>query len=101
MDISIKSFLIDEDFRKDAPLWSSKFYRLINVVMRNNPIEEILKSTKYARRYIIKMVRYFFKYGLYQGWLRNFVSALPTRASISVVGAKAISHPSLVCIKRI
>jgi hypothetical protein len=69
---SIKSFLIDEDFRKDKSphkyviLWSSKFYRLINVVMRNNPIEEVLKSTKYARRYIIKMVRYFFKYGLYK-----------------------------------
>jgi hypothetical protein len=69
---SVKAFLLDDDFREDKNphkyiiLWSSKFYRLINKVMRNHDISEILQRTKYIRRYITKMVKYFFKYGLYK-----------------------------------
>jgi len=34
--------------------------------MRNYDLDQIMKVTKYARRYIIKMVKSFFKYGLYR-----------------------------------
>ena len=69
---SVKQFLIEDDFRNDKNqhkyilLWSTKFYRLFNKIMRNFGIDEIMKETKYTRRYIIKIVKYFFKYGLYK-----------------------------------
>ena len=65
----VKSFLLNEDFRKDKNrhkyviLWSSKFYRLINRIMRIYHLHDIMK-TKYTRHFVKRMIKYFFEYGL-------------------------------------
>ena len=76
-NVSVKAFLIEEDFAKSKNshkyvlLWSTKFYRFVNKILRNNDIEEVLNKTKYTKRYICKMVKYFFKYGLYKEAIIN------------------------------
>jgi hypothetical protein len=73
----IKSYLLDADFKQDNNkhkyilLWSSKFYRIINKIMRKYPLDLILNDTKYTRHYIIKMIHYFFKYGIHKDKLKD------------------------------
>lgn len=71
-NVSIKHFLVDEDFKKNKNphkyilLWSTKFYRLVNRIMRKYSLEDILNETKYTKRFLKKMVKYFFDHGIYK-----------------------------------
>lgn len=69
MNSDIK-YYFDTDFMKNpnphkyAVLWSSKFYRKINEIMRSVRAEVILKDYKYSRYFIKKFVRYFYSHGV-------------------------------------
>lgn len=70
MDNSVfKAIIRSNDFRKldtthkYAILWASKFYRLINRLMRSKSFDEITSGYPYATRYICKFLKYFDQYG--------------------------------------
>lgn len=68
----VKWFIADEDFKHDQNkhkyivLWASKFYRTINDLMRTYHIDVLMKSTKYTRHFIKRLVEYFFTHGIYR-----------------------------------
>ncbi len=68
----VKEFLTDEDFKHDKSkhkfvlLWSSKFYRIINKIIRLYPLEVVLSYTKYTKYFMKKMVQYFYDNGYYK-----------------------------------
>lgn len=70
LNASVRPFLVDDDFKRDKNphkyvlLWSTKFYRLINNIMRAFPLEIVLRETKYTKYYVIKLVKYFIKHGV-------------------------------------
>jgi hypothetical protein len=66
----IKSYLKDDNFRKNKEpkryvvLWSSKFYRFINEIMRNKSFEEQEKDYPYIMFFIHNFIDYIFKNGI-------------------------------------
>jgi hypothetical protein len=71
MNSEIKCYF-DEEFLKNTNphkfiiLWASKFHRTINKVMRNHLIQSKPKQHKYALFFIQKLIKYFFKHGMYK-----------------------------------
>lgn len=76
-NVLVKAFLTDIDFRrykskhKYVLLWSTKFHRLINKILRTNAIDWILANLKYTRHYFKKMVLYFYSEGNYKHELQS------------------------------
>jgi hypothetical protein len=62
----VKELKRDSNKYKYILLWSGKFYRLINNTLRFYPIETIMAETRYIKFYIIKLVKSFYKYGIYK-----------------------------------
>lgn len=68
----VKGFLIDDDFRKTKDdhkyilLWSSKFHRLINRIMRKYDIMTLMKHSKYVKHFIMKIIKYFVAHGVFR-----------------------------------
>lgn len=66
----IKATLKSKHFRKDssvhkyAVLWASKFYRIINRIMRMKTFEEQVATCPYAIRYIKHFLKYFETHGV-------------------------------------
>jgi hypothetical protein len=79
---NIKSFLTDDIFKNDKNkhkyiiLWASKFYRLINNIMRKYELDTIMNNSKYTRRFVVKMTKYFFSYGVDAEYLKKKTDTL-------------------------
>ena len=59
-----RGFLTDKNPHKYTLLWASVFYRQINYIMRRVNTEIILKRFPCTTYYIVKYIRYFYKYGV-------------------------------------
>jgi hypothetical protein len=72
-----EAFLGSNDFReldsrhKYAILWASKFYRLINRLMRSRTFEEITTQYPYATKYIREFLMYFDIHGKDKQYIVN------------------------------
>jgi len=79
---TVKAFLLDVDFRSDRNkhkyvlLWTSKFYRLINRIVRAHTLQYVMKNAKYTRHFIKRMVAYFYENGVYKKDLQKMSSTL-------------------------
>jgi len=59
-----QDFLGDTNIHKYALLWSSKFYQLINHIMRDVPLEKIITKYPCATYYVREYIKYFYQKGL-------------------------------------
>ena len=66
MDLIIdKYFIKDKNPHKYALMYSSKCYIIINKTLRNNEINELMKSET-TSIFIIGFIKYFYEYGIYK-----------------------------------
>ena len=66
---AIRASLTEKQFKKDtnphkyAILWSSRLYKVINEIMRNNNLNEIQARYPYTLLFLYRFVEYFERYG--------------------------------------
>jgi hypothetical protein len=59
-------FIRDKDPKKFVILWTTKFHKKLNKVMRNVDFETIKKDYPYTSFFMTNLIDYFYKYGKYK-----------------------------------